>query len=278
MNQKLLLQLAALFLVTQLLGLYVGNHLLATVPPEERPHLVTENPEDVENSVGLFAYILGFTAVLLVVVKFGPEWLVYWIFKGFESLAVFFTSLIVFSVFWDNVAVVALAFGMVAARNIWPKKVWLRNFSSVLATAGAGSVMGISLGVVPVAVFIVLLSVYDFIAVFKTKHMVTLAKAITKKNLSFTYALPTKEHTFELGTGDMVVPLVFSVALLNAFKVGHAYPLYLVPSVAVLVASLAGLLYTVHSASKKVGGALPALPLQGALMLLVWVGFVLAGY
>src|SRR3989338_4603794 len=130
-------------------------------------------------------------------------------------VAVFSTSWIVASVFVGDLIGIAFAILLTASRIVLSENLLLRNAASIIAIIGAGALLGVSLGVVPVIVFVILLSAYDFIAVFKTKHMVTLAKAMTKKNLAFTIALPTKEHKFELGTGDLVVPLVFASAVLQ---------------------------------------------------------------
>ncbi len=280
MNKQLIVRLILLFLITQSLGLFVGDSWVKVVEenPEVRPTIVTENPDDPINSIALFVYILIFTGVLLIIIKFLKGRLLYWVFKIFESLAIFGTSVIVFAAFYDSVIVILPAVVLVALRNVFSKNIWLRNFSSMIATAGAGAFIGITLGVFPILIFMIALAAYDFIAVFKTKHMVTLAKSITKKNLSFTYALPTKEHTYELGTGDLVIPLTFSVSVLAATKQTFIFPYYFIPSVVILFASLVGLLWTIDYASKAPGRALPALPPQIALMLLVWGMLKLVGF
>jgi presenilin-like A22 family membrane protease len=265
MNKKLVGQLLLVFVATQLIGLYVGYSL---IQEEVKVTLVTENPEDIENSIGLFAYILVFTVVLLVVLKFYKGWL---LFKALESIVIFGTGWIVFSAFFGEVIGLVLALLLVALRITFKEKVWLRNVSSVTAASGAGAAIGLGLGVIPVIVFLALLALYDFIAVFYTKHMVTLAKGIKDKNLSFTFALPTKEHTFELGTGDMVMPLVFAVSVLNSSlkQFSFVFPVSFVAPAAVLTGSIIGLLLTINYSSKHVGKPLPALPPQAILMVLM---------
>jgi presenilin-like A22 family membrane protease len=134
-----------------------------------------------------------------------------------------------------------------------------------------GALLGVSIGVLPVIVFLILLAAYDYIAVFKTKHMVTMAKAVAKKNLSFTFALPTQKHQFELGTGDLVMPLVFSVSVLNdSLARGLIWPVATLPSIIILLAAFLGLAFTLDYGSKNVGKALPALPLQVAMMVVTY--------
>ena len=208
MNMRLIAQLVLLFLLTQVLGLLVGDFLI-----NQGIHttLLNDDPNDVANSIGLFVWIIIFTAFLLVLIKFAPDWLFSILIKGVEIMAIFGTAIIVLMPFISTDEIIfGTALILVALRIIFSKNLILRNITSIIAAAGAGSLIGASLGVMPVLVFVVLLSAYDFIAVFKTKHMVTLAKGITKKNLSFTYAMPTKGHQFELGTGDMIIPLAFA--------------------------------------------------------------------
>lgn len=279
MDRKLLLQLVGLFIVVQLLGLYVGSTLIAD---DVQATLITDNPDDVVNSVGLFLYILVFTAIMLVIIKFLKDKFLYYFLKAIEALAIFATSVIVLAAFADFVmwffgfnAALAFVLGtailLVVLRIVLAKNVLLRNITSVIATVGAGALLGVSLGVIPVLVLLLLLAAYDFIAVFKTKHMVTMAKAITKKNLSFTFAMPTSKHTFELGTGDMVMPLMMGVSVLNEYNSAFAFPFNLVPAFGVLAAALFGLLWTMNISSKNIGTALPALPPQTVCMLIVLV-------
>ena len=264
MNKKLLLQLLALFLITQVLGLYVGMNLISSEIAREG--IVNNNPDDPINSVGLFLYILGFTAVLLIILKFYKGDLLFIIF---ESLLVFLTSVIVFGfVFPEEFGLIALILAviLVGTRLVFRKNVLLRNVASIIAASGAGPLIGYNFGLIPVMLFLVILAGYDIIAVFYTKHMVVLAKSITKKNLAFTFALPSKEHDFELGTGDMVIPLVFAVSVLVETTKSFSFPFALISPLIVLWGSLIGLLLTIHYSSKNVGQALPALPLQTIIM------------
>ncbi len=302
MNTQLLSQLILFFVLTQGLGLFVGNYLISQ---DIRTIIVSDNPDAVENGLGLIAWILGFTAVLLIIIRLASENILFIILKGLEALAIFGSSLIVLLPFGlDDLAMLALGGGLVAARALWEGNVLLRNVSSTVAAAGAGALIGASIGVLPIVVFLLLMAAYDYIAVFKTRHMVVLAKSLTKKNLAFTYAMPTtksasaqnenyakgkgrlkrglrwgaadskikrvKGHQFELGTGDMVVPLAFAVSVLAAAQKIYLAPLAFAPAAAVLAASLMGLLFTVLQVSKKEGTALPALPMQACLMAIVF--------
>jgi presenilin-like A22 family membrane protease len=105
-------------------------------------------------------------------------------------------------------------------------------------------------------IFMLLLSVYDFLSVFWTKHMVQMAKAITEKPMAFTAALPCKtkkiKHTFQLGGGDIAIPLMFSASALRFYG--------LVPAIFAVAGALIALLLLFSTVLKNPGHALPALP------------------
>ncbi len=275
MDGKLITQLAGYFLIVNLLGLYVGYTLLIQ---DVQPTIINDNPNDPINSLGLLGYMLIGTLLILGAIKFLPDKVLYWFLKALEGMALFFTTVIVMFAFLPEAFAIFLAVALVVIRIFLPHYLIWRNISSTIATVGVGALLGVSIGVWPVILFLIALGVYDYIAVFKTKHMVTMAKAITKKNLSFTFALPASNHQFELGTGDLVMPLVFSVAILGeSLNAGWAWPYAVIPSFAVLLASFAGLAFTLDYGSKHVGKALPALPLQVGLMILMYGVLVASG-
>lgn len=272
MNKPLVLQLIAVFFIVQALGLIVANSMIAE---NVKTTIVNDNPNDVVNSIGLIAWILFYTAIILLVLKFFKKRFGL-LLKFLETLAIFGTSALVFSIFLGDMALL-FAILLVLLHFVVPQNVLLRNISSILAASAVGAIIGVSLGLIPILLFIVLLAVYDLIAVFKTKHMITMAKAITSQNLAFTVALPTKEHQFELGTGDLVIPLAFASSVFSTtHSLGLPFNLFL--PMLVLVGSLTGLLLTIDYCSKHVGIALPALPLQTVLMILTFGIGKLLGY
>ncbi len=274
MDKKLFLQLAVIFFSTQIIGLATSQFLISQ---DVSVQLINDDKESVENSFGLIAYILLFTGLLLIFTRLFKGQPLYFLLKAFELLAIFGTSLLVFALFGDLVSLV-LAVTLVGLRIVFQKNVPLRNISSIVATAGAGALIGVSLGIIPLIVVMILLAVYDYIAVFKTKHMVEIAKSVTSKNLSFTFALPTKEHQFELGTGDIVMPLAFASSIFAKTSTQMDFPFYFITPALIMIASFVGLVLTLGYLSKRIGIALPALPPQTVLMLIVFFAASLLGF
>jgi len=265
LSPRVFLLLAAIFLIAQTLGLMVANALIAQNLAQP---MFGDDINDLSNAIYLFGTILAMTVVILIAIRFRRKSNFLWLIEG---LAVFTTSTIVVGVlmpaqiaaiipFYDLLAAIAI----VAWRYTHRESVAFRNFVSVIAIAGAGSLIGVSLGLLPIVLFIAILSVYDIIAVFGTKHMVALGRAVTKRNFAFTVSLPSKKHTFELGNGDLVIPLITASSILaNGPFVNN----YFVASLC-LGASFIGLVLSIYTVSiKKI--PMPALPPQTLLMLAV---------
>ena len=79
----------------------------------------------------------------------------------------------------------------------------LKNTAAILSSAGVGALFGFSMGFWPALLFIVALSLYDYIAVFKTRHMLSLAEHLGERELSFTITAETKEEKKEEKTEEI---------------------------------------------------------------------------
>jgi presenilin-like A22 family membrane protease len=83
-----------------------------------------------------------------------------------------------------------------------------------------------------------------------------MAKAITERPTAFTAAIPCKtkkfSHTFQLGGGDLAIPLVFAVSVLNTHGFWSMF--------FTLAGALTALLLLFAYVFRKPGKALPALP------------------
>ena len=256
--------IVGMFLITQLLGLYVGIQYLELIEYGEIPP-VFENPNSLGNPLLLFIYMMISTAGILLLVKFWKPSI-----KGLEAFVVFFSSWLTFD-FIFPVAIGYISLGLIMAIVLTAWKFFRptilnQNVAAIVSGAGVGALLGASFGIMPSLVFLVILCTYDFVSVFITKHMITLAKALTKTPTAFTIASPHKFekptrvglkgikkrfHIFQLGVGDMVIPLMFSISLLRNFSIAS--------SLITMAGSTLALLFLIYFMSKK-PRPLPALP------------------
>ncbi|MFA5763384.1 MAG: presenilin family intramembrane aspartyl protease [archaeon] len=258
-KNKVFVLLTLLFLIAEGIGLFVTTRLITL---GIKGSTITGDMNNPLEAIYLIVMILLMTGFILVLLKYKKQRKFLWLV---EIFAIFGTSIIVFStIILDDFIVLIITFLLIISRQKNRKNVMLRNVISIIAIAGAGSLIGISFGFVPILLFVTLLAIYDFIAVFKTKHMVALGKAVVGENLAFTVAMPTKEHNFELGNGDLVIPLVISASIIaNGFFNNN-----ILVALLCLVGSYIGLVFSIYIVkTKKI--ALPALPPQIFLILII---------
>jgi presenilin-like A22 family membrane protease len=189
------LQIMAMFMIVQFFGLLLATQVFTGVAYEQVQSVQVISSYS-ENLLFYVAYIVVVSLILLFVFKIyrGKR-----LFTAFEAVVVFIPAFYVFLIciaaLYGNAysilfygtnpatyaAAVALAALLVVAKNRMPK---LRNVTALVASVGVGLILGITFGFLPAYVFMALLAVYDFIAVFVTKHMVALANVAMDNNLS----------------------------------------------------------------------------------------------
>jgi presenilin-like A22 family membrane protease len=256
-----------LFFATEFLGLYVGSQYLqllnsGVVQP------VPWNQESVQTSFYLFGWIMVTTVGILILIRFRRSTI-----RLLEAFVIFTSSWLTFDLIMPvDIGFLSLGFFLALALTLWKAfkpSILSQNVAAIISGAGVGSLLGASLGVLPAVVFMLILSAYDFVSVFITKHMVYMAKALTERPTAFTIAAPpnlksltstgmrrTRKssktvHVFQLGVGDMVIPLMFAVSVLNSFGVVNA-----VASIIGAAVALFGLIYFMSKKPRP----LPALP------------------
>ncbi|MBM3229765.1 hypothetical protein FJZ26_05005 [Candidatus Parvarchaeota archaeon] len=276
-----------MFIATQLLGVYVGSQLVenAKIIPEFKEFSVSPvkgNPDSILNSVIMIGYILAGAGIMLLVIKYYKGAM---LFNLIEFAVIFSASNIVFFVLlfkaWQAGAGQALSadllilftlgisFGFAALKFLRPKT---KNLAAVVSSAGVGAIFGFSIGFYPTLLLILLLSAYDYLAVFKTKHMVTMARELDVRQMSFAVSarevkkvmqermvgkkkiveeVEQEGARLDLGTGDLSIPAMLSV---SAYAFGGA---------AVALASVIGSSIAIYVLLKFVSERrvfLPALP------------------
>jgi presenilin-like A22 family membrane protease len=258
---KPLLITVVIYLLVQGLGLWIsaGGHgvekpMDVRVREEPELQLPIEDPEDPYSSLQIFAYILVSTAILLLFIKLKFEKMI----KLFINVAILFGLTITLSSFIGDIAILP-ALILVLLRLWKSENLLLMNLVLILTIPGIGSVLGTQLGPVPSLILLLILAIYDVIAVFGTKHMVTLAES-AKDKIPMMIAIPVEDRHLGLGTGDLAIPLVFSVSLLRDYDLTNS----VITTIGGCIGLMALFLYT----TRKKDVALPALPPIAAGLLL----------
>jgi len=165
------------------------------------------------------------TAVLLLILRYFKK---PWLIKGLFYLAIFQGLLIFTQAYfgWPDFLYVLgfLLFVWFIFRNVIA-----HNLVIVLAVAAIAVIFGLNLTPFAAVIILLFLAVYDYWAVYKTKHMVKMFSGMAKANVHFSLIIPfnfkgllqkTKnvspltEFMF-LGTGDVVLPAILVIASLK---------------------------------------------------------------
>lgn len=213
----------------------------------------------------IFSFVILLVAILLIIryVKFRPGKEV--IFKTFFILPVFLGGILFFSLWIGDI--LALIFISILI-FFWIKKpnVLVHNFLLISGMIGIGSVFGLRLDPLLVIVLLVIFSIYDVIAVYKTKHMIRMAKEMIEARAIPGIILPPKISEIQaplkdvkmggkfliLGGGDIVFPLLLVASLV---------PEKILSSIIVAVFATFGLFISFWIfLSQKTRRPIPALP------------------
>lgn len=109
------------------------------------------------------------------------------------------------------------------------RRIWWQNLVMVLGIAGIVVSIGLSIPWLTALIIMVLLSFYDIIAVYYTRHMVEMFKGLVKRGIIFALILPTRlknlvepvrevkpgENFMFLGTGDLALPGIMVATLVR---------------------------------------------------------------
>lgn len=215
-----------LFLIAQVIGLgiirsylsvetvIVGNQTVVMQTWKELPYHV-ERPDFAEETsyIPLFLIILLATVIVLILFKLKA----FRLWKFWFFLSVWFCLVIAFKVFFGEAIALALGF-VLAFLKVVRKNMTIHNITELFLYGGLASVFVPVLSVWSATVLLVLVAIYDAIAVWKTKHMVHLAQVQTKLKLFSGLMVPYGKSKFAvLGGGDIGFPLFFAGAALKTF-------------------------------------------------------------
>lgn len=228
--------LLGLFIGAQLIGLYITKRYTAI---ENLPYNI-ERPEfEKETSyIPLFSIILIATLIAIIMAKFKAVRL--WKFWFF--LSVWLTLIIAFGAFVNQNIALVLGLGL-AYLKTFRQNVIAHNFSELFIYGGFAAIFVPVLSVLSISILLILIAIYDGIAVWKTKHMIKLAKFQTNLKIFAGLLIPygkKEEHTAILGGGDIGFPLLFSGVMLVEYGWLRALTVTLFVSIALLWLLLAG--------------------------------------
>ncbi len=159
-----------------------------------------DDPEDPTYSLLYVLAILVATAFMLAAFRYGFDWIIRGLIIGVSVMLAWFVFaaiiplVTVSGVLVPLPLVAALAVGL--ALLTYPEW-YVIDVAGVIMGAGAAGLFGISLGLLPVIVLLVVLAVYDAISVYRTEHMLDLADGVMDLRIPVVLVVPTTlSYTF----------------------------------------------------------------------------------
>lgn len=187
------INLAIIYVISQMLALVI---LAVEIYPEE--YRAFQNPNDPMDSIFYIAFLLIFTGIILLVIKFGLDRLIKAIFMGSIGITIVYViDPILFYIYPPlDIPFLLLSIGIAAylLYRLYVRPEWyLLDVVGVLVAVGVIAILGMSLGILPALVLLIGLALYDAISVYKTKHMIDLAEGVTSMNLPVLLVMPRKK-------------------------------------------------------------------------------------
>ena len=247
-----MLGLYVLFFVTSMLSLISGDYYIS------QQIIAVEGANNASFVFSFLVQVLIATVVLIILIKLNAKLFI----RLFESLAVIFsTYYLLFPFFGDFALILGV---LLLLKNIYPS-LYLKNLAAIFSGAGIAAILGSSTTPLISISILLIFSIYDFISVFKTKHMVYMAKnVVSMKGQSFTITIPESSRSrgyIDLGVGDLALPAMFYVSTIPSLGVFS----YLLPFFGMF-----GLYILSHPSFKN--KVLPALP---PISLLSLIGYII---
>lgn len=171
----------------------------------------------------LLSFAVG-TAIIILALKFVKRPV---FFHGIFSLALFLGWQTILGTYLPLIPSLIIAVMILIGRYAYPK-VWVQNCVLLGGISGLAVGLGLTLRWQTVIILLTLIAIYDIIAVYKTKHMVKMAKGLIRHRVFPALIVPGrsrglgceikevrtgKEFMF-LGSGDFAFPWLLCVSAL----------------------------------------------------------------
>ncbi|MBW3019455.1 hypothetical protein KY329_04715 [Candidatus Woesearchaeota archaeon] len=223
------LMLTAMFAIAQVVGLVVTASYIDRAATEATGEVQWKNlpsiggigieRPDVAPQASIWyivgAILLG-TALILLIIKMGKTFL----WKLWFFLAITVCLQVSLAAFVSETVAIILALMFAYFKIVRPNLI-MHNFSELFLYGGLAAIFVPILNVFYAFILLLLLSAYDAYAVWKSKHMVKMAKFQTKSGVFAGLLIPyrygkKKVKTAVLGGGDIGFPLIFAGTVLKS--------------------------------------------------------------
>ena len=219
---KITVILISIFLLAQFLGLLIIQKYIdvqktaetGTTTFEDLPLGIERPPVQPQYSfIYITSAVLIGTIILLILIKYNLKL----IWKLWYFLAVLISLIIAFNAFIPTSIAIASAVIIAAWKLIRPNII-IHNLSELFIYGGLAAIFVPILNIFAAIMLLIVISLYDMYAVWKSKHMIAMAKFQSNNNMFAGFYVPYKKtekkkletKSAVLGGGDIAFPLLFT--------------------------------------------------------------------
>ncbi|MFH0979127.1 MAG: presenilin family intramembrane aspartyl protease [Candidatus Woesearchaeota archaeon] len=280
---KITLLLVGIFMAAQIVGLLVTNQYIdhqtsiatGNITFTQLPYNIERPPVEQSSSfVYIIIAVLLATIIMFLLIKFRTPWL----WKVWFFLAVILCLTISIGAFVNKYVALAIAV-ILAVFKIFRPNIYIHNLSEVLIYGGLAAIFVPIMNVFASVMLLILISIYDVIAVWKSGHMIKLAKFQTESKvfagLLIRYKaektgmpkigkkIEQKQAAEEprnavLGGGDIGFPLLFAGVVMKGFMLQNGFGIAFLKALIIpLFAAIALLLLLLKAKKDRFYPAMP---------------------
>ncbi len=220
--------LLAIFLIAQFIGLAIiynyidpvksaeqGKTAFKKLPIGERPPL-----EEKTSFIPVMIAIVIGTGIMLLLIKLNWSW----IFKAWFLMAVVISLTIALGAFMPALPAFLLAL-TAGAWKIFKPNFWIQNLTELFIYGGLAAIFSPLFSIWSVVILLLLISGYDAYAVWKSKHMITLATSQAKQKVFAGLLIPYKDGKLLSGkAGSSGKATLATLDTSSSSKTGHPLP------------------------------------------------------
>lgn len=262
---KIIALLIAIFLLAEFVGLLIVNQYVDYGKTQETGQLTYKNlpysierPEMDQSTSFIFILVGVIIGTLLILVIIKLRKISVWKFWFF--LAVVMTLAIAFSGFINPILafIISIILGIF---KVYKPNVIIHNFTEIFIYGGLAAVFVPLMNFFAVLMLLILISIYDMIAVWKIGHMITLAKFQASSNVFAGISIPKNDAKIVLskkpikiqkskekkgissailGGGDIAFPLLFAGVVMKQSGFLLALIVPIVTAIALFILLLRG--------------------------------------
>lgn len=203
------LTILTLFLITQFVGLTANEIYLSSKLPYG-----LEPPKVEQNTSPLFfiSMIVVVSVVFIVMQKLRFRILM----KAWFFIAITTCIAVTLSAFIKPWIAIILSL-VIVVMKMKERDIYIHNLGEILVYGGVVALFAPILNFWTALILLILMSIYDYIAVFITKHMINLAKMQGELGIFSGLMVRNKDEIAILGGGDIAFTLLFAVVVLKQF-------------------------------------------------------------